>query len=87
LIQNFIDSLNLQALLTEAVAATVAYLPSVVAAILILIAAFIISRGVRSVLRKAFQKADFQKVLTDLLVDTVEERVWERAGELVKVQG
>ena len=71
MIQNFIDSLNLQALLTDAVAATVAYLPSVVAGILILIAAFVISRGVRSVMRKAFQKANFQPVLTDLLVDTV----------------
>lgn len=67
MIQELLDNLNLQALLTQ----TVAFLPKLFAAVVIVIAAYLISRAVRSVLRKALSRARFQQVLVDLLVDKV----------------
>ena len=48
----------------------VEFLPRLIAAILIMIAAYIISRVTRVLFRKALQKAHFQEVLIGLLIDS-----------------
>ena len=71
MIQEVIDRLNVQDLLTNFVAGFMAFLPGLFAAIIIIIVAYILSRGIRAVFRKALQKAEFEDVLIGLLVDTV----------------
>ncbi len=71
MIQEVIDRLNVQDLLTNFVAGFMAFLPGLFAAIIIIIVAYILSRGIRAVFRKALQKAQFEEVLIGLLVDTV----------------
>lgn len=71
MIQEVIDRLNVQELLTNFVAGFMAFLPGLFAGIIIIIVAYILSRGIRAVFRKALQKAEFEEVLIGLLVDTV----------------
>lgn len=71
MIQEVLNKLNVQELITNFVAGFLAFLPSLLAAIIIIIAAYVISRGVRAVARAAFKKAGFEPVLTGLLVDKV----------------
>ena len=71
MVQEVIDRLNMQELLTSFVAGFMAFLPGLFAAIIIIIVAYVLSRGIRAVFRKALQKAGFEEVLIGLLVDTV----------------
>ncbi|MDX1500344.1 MAG: mechanosensitive ion channel family protein [Woeseiaceae bacterium] len=70
MLQEVWQRLNIESLLTQFVSGFLGYLPNLVAAILIIVAAFLISRGARAVFRKALEKADFEEVLIGLLVDT-----------------
>lgn len=69
--QDFIDNLDLSSMLANAVEATLAFLPHLFIALAIFVAALVVSRGVRAVLRKALKRAGFQKVVIQLLVDRV----------------
>jgi len=69
--QDFLDTLNIQELTTEFVTKFVAFLPNLFVAILIIVAAYIGSRIVRAVLRKALKRAHFEGVLIELLVDNI----------------
>ncbi len=71
MIEEVLQRLNVQELLTEFVASFLAFLPALVAAIIIIIVAYVISRAVRAVLRRALKRANFEEVLVGLLVDTV----------------
>lgn len=69
--ESLLDKLNLQELVTEFVKSFLAFLPSLLLAVLIIAAAFLVSRAVRTVARKALERANFNEVLIGLLVDTV----------------
>lgn len=71
MIQEIMERLDVQNLLTEFVAGFLAFLPGLFAAIIIIIVAYVLSRAVRAVLRQALKKANFEEVLIGLLVDTV----------------
>ena len=71
MLEQVLDKLNVQELLTNFVSGFLAFLPSLFAAIIILIVAYVISRAVRMVFRQALKRANFQEVLIGLLVDTV----------------
>ena len=71
MLDQILERLNVQELLTDFVAGFLAFLPALFAAIIILIVAYVISRAVRAVLRQALKRANFEAVLIDLLVDTV----------------
>lgn len=71
MVQEVVNRLNVQELLTSFVAGFMAFLPGLFAAIIIIIVAYVLSRGIRAVFRKALQKAGFEEVLIGLLVDTV----------------
>lgn len=63
--QDFVDVVNFQDLMTQAVE----FLPRLFIAIGIVIAAVVLFRITRVALEKVLEKADFQPVLTNLLVD------------------
>ena len=68
-VQKILDLVNFEAMATQFATQAIEFLPRVVAATLIIIAAYLISRITRVLLRKALQKANFQNVLIGLLVD------------------
>ena len=69
--QEFLDMVNFEAMATEFATQFVEFLPRLMAAIVILVAAYIISRVTRVLFRKALEKANFQDVLIGLLVDNI----------------
>jgi len=71
MLDNLLEKLNLQQILTEFVQGSLAFLPKLFVALLILAAAFLISRAVRAVTRKALERAQFNKVLIDLLIGNI----------------
>ncbi len=71
MLEEVLNRLNVQELLTNFVAGFLAFLPSLLAAIIILVAAYVISRALRAVFRRALLRAKFEEVLVGLLVDNV----------------
>ncbi|MBT8131775.1 MAG: mechanosensitive ion channel [Gammaproteobacteria bacterium] len=69
--QDLLGKVDLQELITSFVERLIEFIPSLIAAILVVVAAYILSRAARVVLRKAFQKAGFDEVVINLLVDNV----------------
>jgi len=65
------EKIDIPALVNGFVQRLIEFLPGLVAAVLILLAAFIISRVIRTVLSKALSRAGFEPVLISLLVDNI----------------
>lgn len=69
--ESLLDKLNLQELVTDFVKGFLAFLPSLLLAVLIIAAGFLVSRALRAVARKALERASFNEVLIELLVGTI----------------
>ena len=68
--QDLLEMVDFETMATQFATQFVEFLPRLIAAILIMIAAYIISRVTRVLFRKALQKAHFQEVLIGLLIDS-----------------
>ena len=67
MLESLLSKVDIESLITK----FIAFLPSLVTAIVIFIAALIISRMVRAILKKALYRANFEPVLINLLIDNV----------------
>jgi len=71
MLDEIIDKINIQPLVTGLISDFIDFIPNLIAAILIIVAAYLFSRAVRAVLTRALHQAKFERVLVSLLIDKI----------------